>query len=267
VENPRLDVEILMAHALGLERIDLYLQYDRPLTDEELEALRPLIRARGGHEPVAYLVGERAFYELTFRVDANVLVPRPETEHLVDCAIVALEDRPAATIVDVGTGSGCVAISVLHALPSARALATDISAGALGVARDNAERHGVLDRLELLEGHLLEPLAGRVEPGSVDAVLSNPPYVVRGDPTLAPDVRAHEPEAALYVPGDDPLEVFRVVAEGARSLLRPGGLLAMEVGMGSADEARGVLADLGYDEVGAIRDLAGIDRVVRGERA
>jgi release factor glutamine methyltransferase len=267
VENPRLDAEVLVAHALGWKRLDLYLRFDRPLADAERDRIRELIRRRGARVPVAYLVGERDFHALAFHVDERVLVPRPETEHLVDAGIGALADLPEPVFADVGTGSGCIAVSVLHALPRARAHALDRSEGALAVAARNAERHGVTARLAFHAGDLLEPLAGHPDFGRLDAVLSNPPYVVRGDPAIDPDVLASEPPEALYVPGDDPLEVARRVAARARDALRPGGLLAIEIGAGSGPAGRTMLESLGYADVALIPDLARIDRVVTGRRA
>jgi release factor glutamine methyltransferase len=266
IENPRLDAELLVAHGLSLRRLDLYLQFARVLTDGERARVRELVRARGDRTPVAYLVGEREFHGLPFLVDRRVLVPRPETELLVDVGIDALRARSPGLFADVGTGSGCVAVSVLRALPAARGHATDVSAGALEVAARNAERHGVADRLALHRGDLLGPLAGHPDFGRLDAVLSNPPYVVRDDPTVEPDVALHEPPEALYVGGGDPLEVVRRVAEAAHAALREGGLLALEVGAGSAGAALAMLADLGYRETNAVRDLSGIDRVVTGRR-
>jgi release factor glutamine methyltransferase len=216
--------------------------------------------------PVAYLTGEREFWSLPFAVDRRVLVPRPETEHLVEAAAARLEGRTDARLADVGTGSGCVAVALLRELPAARAHGLDRSADALAVARANAERHGVAERLELHAGDLLGPLRGHADWGRLDAVVSNPPYVVRGDATLAPDVAAHEPPEALYVDGDDPLAVAARLAEEARGALAPGGLLALEVGAGTAAEAERRLAALGYADLRTLPDLAGIPRVVLATR-
>jgi release factor glutamine methyltransferase len=266
VESHRLDAEILLAHGLGLRRIDLYLQHDRPLDPAELARLRPLVLERGRGVPVAYLTGEREFFDLAFRVSRDVLVPRPETEGLVEAALAALAGVDAPRFCDVGTGSGCVAISLLHRLPRARAVATDLSKAALLVARENAARHGVLDRLDLREGHLLEPLGHAPAWTDLDAIVSNPPYVVRGDPTLEPRVAAHEPALALYVEGQDPLSVARALARAAPAALRPGGLLAFEIGAGSGPAAVELVASLGYLEPAVDPDRAGIPRVVRGRR-
>ena len=245
-ESPRLDVEILMAHALGLKRLDLYLQFDRPLQDAELAAIRKQVVARGEQQPVAYLVGEREFHSLAFAVDARVLVPRPETEHLVEVALERLKDDAAPVVADIGTGSGCIAIALLHELPAARAHATDTSSDALAVARTNAERHAVAERL---------------------AVLSNPPYIVRGDPSVEVGVLAHEPEVALFVPGDDPLELARRIAIDALEALGAGGFVALEVGHESGAAAGTMLGELGYANVEVLRDLGGIERVAVGVKS
>lgn len=249
-----------MAHALGISRLDLYLQFDRPLAGPELDGVRELIRARATDKPVAYLLGEWEFRSLAFAVDERVLVPRPETELLVERAIAHLGGLDEPCFADVGTGSGCIAVSILHAVPAARGFATDTSADAIEVAAANAQRHGVAERLELLEGRGLEPLPAQ----ALDAVVSNPPYIVEGDTSVQAGVDAHEPHEALYVSGDDPLEVFREIAASARDRLRPGALLAMEVGYGVAQDAAAVLADLGYRDVETEKDLAGVDRVVCG---
>lgn len=249
-----------------MRRLDLYLRFDRVLTEAERDRVRPLVKERATGVPVAYLVGEREFFSLPFHVDARVLVPRPETEHLVEAAVARLTGLAAPRFADVGTGSGCIAVSVLRAVPGARGYALDVAPGALEVAGTNARRHGVAERLELLEGDLLAPLRGTSAWGGLDAVLSNPPYVVRGDPRLERAVAAHEPPEALFVPGDDPLAVAQRVAEEARDALAPGGLLALELGAGSAPEAVRRLTALGYREIESVRDLAGIERVVLGRR-
>ena len=248
-----------MAHALGVKRLDLYLQFDRPLGDQELDTIRELVRRRSKDEPVAYLVGTREFYSLPFQVDARVLVPRPETEQLVEVALEALHEREAPAFLDVGTGSGCVAIALLHELPTAVGTATDLSSEALEVATANAEANDVRDRLTLVAGDLL---GGQV--GPFDAVVSNPPYIVRGDESVQAGVDAHEPGTALYVSGDDPLEFVRRLVQEARPVLMPGGLLAVEVGFGAAGDAVALFEEAGYHDISVTRDLGGVERIVAG---
>ena len=264
IESARLDAQVLLAHGLGIRKIDLYLQHDRPLSEPELERLRGLVRERARGVPVAYLTGEREFFSLPFRVTRDTLVPRPETEGLVEAGLLALSGAAAPRVADVGTGSGCVIVALLHRLPSATGTATDVSKAALLVARENALRHGVLSRVELLEGSLLDPLRSTPAWGALDAVLSNPPYVVRGDPALDSRVAEHEPAAALYVEGDDPLAPAREIAAAALSALAPGGFLAIEVGAGSGGAAQEMLVGLGFAGVRVAADGAGIPRVVSG---
>jgi len=265
-ESPRLDAEVLLAHGLGIRRLDLYLQHDRPLSDDELARLRGLVQERAKGTPVAYLTGVREFYALPFAVTRDVLVPRPETEGLVELAVEVLRPLPAPRFVDIGTGSGCIAVAVLHALPAAHGIATDLSAAALAVATANAARHGVTARFTAMEGSLLAPLRSTDDFGRLDAVLSNPPYVVRGDPTLEARVAAHEPALALYVPGLDPLELAGALAREALEALAPGGLLAIEIGAGSGPAAEALLGELGYVDVSVRPDGAGIPRIATGRR-
>ena len=213
---------------------------------------------------MAYLLGEWGFYSLTFEVNEHVLVPRPETEGLVEEALGFLRELEAPRFADVGTGSGCIPISLLLALPAASAWATDISEEALQVAAANRERHDVAERLTLRAGDLLKPLGPDGIAGQLDAVISNPPYIVRGDPGLEPGVRDHEPEAALFVPDDNPLHFVERIGRQARAALRPGGHVFFEIGFGSGVEGAELLQRLGYESVDVRPDFAGIPRVLRG---
>jgi release factor glutamine methyltransferase len=266
LESARLDAEVLLAHGLRIKRLDLYLQHDRPLGEPELVPLRDLVRERGRGVPVAYLTGEKEFFALPFRVTKDVLVPRPETEGLVEAAMEALHGVASARFADVGTGSGCVAVALLKERPDARAFATDVSEGALAVARENASRHGVAERFDGRHGPVLAPLRGDPAFGHLDAVLSNPPYIVRSDPTLERAVAEHEPAVALYVEGDDPLSLAAAIASEALSALAPGGFLAIEIGAGSGARARALLERLGYTDVIVRPDGAGIPRIACGRR-
>jgi release factor glutamine methyltransferase len=258
--SPRLDAEVLLAHVLGKERIALYTHHDQPLKKEELAAYRELIRRRLGGEPVAYLVGRREFWSLAFSVDERVLVPRPETELLVETVLALVAGRPSPRIADIGTGSGAIAIAVAHERPDAQVVAVDRSAGALEVARGNAEALDV--DIELVEGDLLAPLAGR-EPFRV--IASNPPYIPDGDfAGLPPEVK-REPREALLA-GADGLAVLRRLATGAPACLEPGGALAVEVGRGQAGAVAELFAGAGLEGVEVKRDLAGIERVVVARR-
>jgi release factor glutamine methyltransferase len=258
VDSSRLDAELLLAHALKVKRLDLYLDMDRPLTETELEPFRVALRRRAAREPLAYIAGEREFYGLAFEVTKDVLVPRPETEHLVSVALEEVE-RGARRFCDVGTGSGCVAISILKKKAEAVGVATDLSEGALAVAQRNVARHGVT--LELVKADLLEGVAG-----PFDLVVSNPPYVLPSErPGLEPEL-SFEPQGALFDTAED-LPTTRRLAEQARAKLKPGGLLAVETGAGRAALVRGHLEKAGFVEIDFVKDLAGHERIVRGRTA
>lgn len=260
-QSPRLDAELLLAHALGDgDRMWLYRNADRPVTDEEREACREWVARRAQGEPIAYILGTVEFWSLELGVDARVLVPRPETEHVVSLALAELGawERADWRIVDVGTGSGALALALAHELPESTVLAVDTSAAALEVARANADRLGLRERVRFVQGDVLSPVAGRE--GVVDLVVSNPPYVGDEDPELESSVRAHEPSAALFA-GRDGLEVIRRLIPDAHRALAPGGALVMEFG---ARQGAAVLA-LAREVFAAARierDFAGHDRVL-----
>lgn len=228
-ESARLDAEVLLAHALGCPRIGLYTSFDQEPGEPARNQFRDLVRRRAEGEPVAYLVGRREFYSLAFRVSPAVLVPRPETEHLVVALLDLVRQRApaaAAEICDVGTGSGIIAVCAAKYLPAARVTAIDSSPEALVVARANAAEHGVAERIQFLEGDLLGPLA---EGRQFDLVASNPPYVSEPEwGSLAPDVRDFEPRAAL-VAGPAGTEVIERLIPQAAERLRPGGHLLVEI--------------------------------------
>jgi release factor glutamine methyltransferase len=266
VASARLDAELLVAHALGMKRLDLYLDLDRPLTDEEIARCRALVVRRGAREPVAHILGEREFWGLPFTVTKDVLVPRPETEHLVEAALARVPAEASGLFVDACTGSGCVAIAILKERPGLRAIATDLSPAALAVARENAARLGVADRLELLEGDLLEPVLERVE--ELLFVVANPPYI-RADEraALAPEVGAHEPAVALFGEGADGLGHHRRILARAGLLLPPGrGFVALEIGAGQGDACRAFDVP-GFGAPAIEKDLGGLDRVCVFARA
>lgn len=263
VEDPRLDAELLLAHVLRVRRLDLYLQFERPLAPEEVEAYREAVRRRARREPLQYITGVAAFRELEVAVDPRVLIPRPETEVLVGAVLEWAQGRAGLLALDIGTGSGAIALSLLHEGPFERVVATDLSAAALAVARLNAERLGLTDRLDAREGPLWEPV-GDAE--RFDVIVSNPPYVAEtAAATLAPEVAAHEPGAALYG-GPDGLEVVRGIVEGAGARLRAGGLLAVEVGLGQAPTVAAWLDRAPFGRPRIVEDLTGRERVVLAAR-
>jgi release factor glutamine methyltransferase len=252
-DTPRLDAEVLLAHVLGVDRAELYLRPDREVAGPAIRSYQDLVRRRSaGREPVAYLVGRRGFRRLELDVDPRVLIPRPETETLVEAG---LELPPGARVVDVGTGSGALALALKDERPDLHVWATDVSQDALAVARANAARLGL--EVTFLEANLLEGVP------EVDAVLSNPPYVAESErATLQREITDHEPDLALFA-GEEGLAVARALIEQAAA--GSARLLALEVGAGQADALRELMTAAGFAaEVRA--DLAGIDRVVVGRR-
>jgi len=262
IPSARLDAEHLLAHAVGVGRLQLYLEFDRPLTPEELDGYRPLLKRRATREPLQYIVGHQPFRELTLEVSPAVLIPRPETEVLVGAVLewASAKGAEGLTAWDVGTGSGAIGLSLAFEGSFASVLATDVDEGALRVAGRNRDAAGLGDRVELRCGALFEPL----RPGErFDVVVSNPPYVAESEANvLAPEVGDWEPRGALFG-GADGLDVLRNLASGAGAVLCPGGLLALEVGHGQAGPVAGMLTERGeYEEVWVRRDYAGKERIV-----
>lgn len=251
-DTPRLDAELLLADALGITRAQLVTGARDPVPGEAAARYETLLGRRAEREPVAYLLGRRDFRRLTLEVDRRVLIPRPETELLVE---VGLELPRAACVVDVGTGSGAVALALTDERPDLRVIGVDLSEDALAVARANAERLGL--RVQWARGDLLEGVE------ECDAVLANLPYVAAGE-RLAPEITRFEPQGALFA-GDDGLSVIRrlVAQAGSRPALR---LLALEIGLGQADAVAAIVRDAGFTVIERRRDLAGIERVIVGRR-
>ena len=265
--SARLDAELLAARALRLRRIDLYLQFDRPLDDGQLGAIRELVRRRGEGEPVAHITGEREFHGRPFTVSAGALIPRPETETLVELALARARSlEPAGDgvrIADAGTGSGCIAVTLAAELPGAAVSGTDLSAAALEVAAANAARHGLAGRVELLAGTWCEPLAGRI----VEMVVSNPPYIPSAELAgLARDVRDHEPVLALDG-GPDGLDAYRRLLPSIAGILAPGGWVGLEIDIRAGEQVSAIAREaLGPVATIAVHpDLSGRPRVVTVE--
>ncbi len=263
VDTPRLDAEVLLADLLAMDRVRLYMNYDRPLQPEELAGYRSRVRRRAAREPVAYITGKREFYSLELEVGPGVLVPRPETELLVEETVrLAGERWPGLSelrLADLGTGSGAVALALASLLPQARIWAVDLSPDALHYARRNAARHNPDGRISLFLGDLLEPLSGQ-QPFHL--ITANLPYVP--EPALAdmaPDVRDYEPVLSLGG-GADGLDIILRAVEQARPRLADGGALLLEVWPDHGLALQGLASGLGYGDVRIIRDLAGRDRVV-----
>ncbi len=265
IETPRLDAELLLGHVLGLPRLALYTSFDRPLDPAETAAFRELVRRRAKREPIAYLLGEREFYGRPFAVDSRVLIPRPDTETLVDVALAALPEDSDGVLLDYGTGSGAIAVTLAAERPGVRVLAVDLSPAALEVAKANAAANGVEGRVGFVRSDGLERVPGRFR-GELTAIVANPPYIAESERAgLMPDVRDFEPAAALFA-GRDPLVHYRRLSREAPAWLKAGGLLAVEVGAGQATDVRAMFEADGWPDVQVKADLAGVDRVVWGRR-
>ena len=255
IESPRLTIELLLAHVLKKKRLQLYLEFERELDEPTLAALRELVKRRVAGEPLQYIAGEAEFCGLKLAVDRRVLIPRPETELLVE--VVAA--RKPATVVDVGTGSGCVALALAQRLPAAEIIATDISPDALAVAQMNAGRCNFKNFTRFLQGDLLSILPDSFV---VDAIVSNPPYIASGELAQLPrEVKDFEPAQALFA-GVDGLEVIRRVVLEARRFLSPTGFVALEIGAGQRPAVAELFARAGYTVAQVEKDLQGHDRVI-----
>ena len=262
IETPRLDAELLLAHALGTDRLRLYLDFEKPVSEGERARYRELVRRRASERvPVALLVGRREFWSLSLRVTPDVLVPRPETETLVAAALELLPAGHPARVLDLGTGSGAVALAIASERPLARIVATDISPAALEIARGNADELGMAERIRLIEGDGFTAVAGEV----FDLIVSNPPYVAESQRGALPPELAHEPEQALFA-GPDGLRLLRSLVSGASAHLAPGGGLALELAPEQAAAVAGWCREAGLLEVRTLRDLAGRARVVAARR-
>lgn len=263
IESARLDAEVLLGHVLQRDRVYLYVHFDQPLEPDEVDAYRDLIVQRGRRVPVAYLTGEKEFYSRTFTVAPGVLIPRPDTEILVEHVVSWAQAKGQAPleIVDIGTGSGAIAVTLALELPEATVWATDVSDQALGIASQNVKQLGVEDRVRLLRGPWFEPLRGR----QVDVVVSNPPYIPSGEiGQLAPEIH-HEPRLALDG-GADGLTAYRVLVPRALAVVREGGILAVEVGEGQAGPVAHLAERIGWQGIEIVKDHAGIERVVCMQR-
>ena len=268
LDSPRLDAEVLLSYVLKKERIFLYVHFDQPMEAAELAAYKDCIKRRVQRQPVAYITGHKEFMGLEFKVTSATLIPRPDTEILVEAVLQRLKagkDAENSLIADIGTGSGAICLSLLKYLPKLQAVTVDISPEALAVAEENADRLELSERVEFLQGDMLGPLAQQAErfSGRLSAIVSNPPYIPRADIAgLEPDVRAFEPLGALDG-GEDGLDFYRrLLAEGA-AFLQADGFLAMEAGIHQAQQLKALAENMpqwGRCEI--IRDLAGIERVV-----
>ncbi len=268
VDEPRLAAELLLAEALGCRRIELYARIDHEPTAEQRAAFREHVRAAAEHHPIAYLIGRKEFYSLDFKVTPDVLIPRPETELLVERTLAWCRENPQDRydLLDVGTGSGCIAVTLAKREQAAHVVATDRSAAALAVARENAARHGVADRVRCVTADLLDLPSDCLPPNGFDVIVSNPPYIgERERASLPRNVVDYEPAEALFS-GEDGLDALRGLAgQGCRGL-RPGGLMLVEVGHTQAAAVAALFADAGWEPAGRFKDLQGIERALAFRR-
>ena len=257
IESPRLNAEHLLAQVLKRKRIELYLEFERVLTEEELAPLRDLVRRRGQGEPLQHLLGTVEFCGQLFVCDKRALVPRPETEQLVEL-LKSRISQPASRIADIGTGSGVIALSLATQFPEAKVRATDLSEEALALARENAARLGLQDKVVFSKSDLLAEIEG-----TFDLIVANLPYVATGDrPSLSREV-LHDPDSALFA-GERGTETICRLIDAARAHLSAGGLLALEFGIGQANELAALMAEKNYHDIEQIRDYSGVTRFLFG---
>lgn len=262
--NPSLDAELLLRGLTGLSRADLLATADEPVDRGAVAAFMAAVARRERHEPVQYILGKAAFWRDEFVVNPAVLIPRPDTEILVEAVAARMRDVETPRLLDIGTGSGCIALSLLREHPRARALAVDVSEAALEVARGNALSLGLETRIDFLLSRWLDAVP---EDASFDAMVSNPPYVATAErSSLSAEVREFEPALALFAEEGDGLSSYRAIVGGVGKRLRVRGLLAFEVGLGQAGRVADLLRDDGFARVETVNDLAGIARVVLARR-
>ena len=274
ISEARLSAELLLARSLGYKRMDLYLRFEQPVVEEELEVFRSMVRRRLKNEPVQYILGETEFYGLPFAVTPAVLIPRPETEHLVERVIelanashelanaaVGNANDAGAKILDIGTGSGIIPVAVAKHVAGASLTAIDISSEALAIARENAGRNDVAGRIEFLEADVLE-ISPTDLGGQYDFIVSNPPYIPRAEVAdLQPEIREYEPLIAA-TDGGDGLTFYKRIADISTELLRPEGKILIEIGFGQADSVSGIFTSAGFNVDEIIEDYSGIARIL-----
>ena len=258
VENPRLTAELLVGHGLGLKRMQLYLQFERPLTPADLEVIRPLVRRRGQREPLQYIVGETEFFGLKLKTDRRALIPRPETEYLLEVLVGRLS--APATILDLGTGSGAIALALAKQFPSAAVTAVDNSSAALALAAENQASNGLEGRVTWMESNWFDAIETK---STFDLIVANPPYLSAEETAEAsPEVREHEPASALTSEGAGGMADLEKIISGAPRFLLPGGLLALETGISHHRLLRELAERCGLGTFESVQDLTGRDRFV-----
>ncbi len=266
IDTPRLDAEILLTEALGYKsRVDLYLKFDQPLSEVELNRSRDFVRRRTQGEPVAYIIGKKDFFGHSFQVNSDVLIPRPETELLVEEALNWQKTHQVSSprILDLGCGTGCIGLSILEKIEDATLVSVDKSAGALQVARQNAEAMGLADRVEFIESDVMNL---ELKAGEFDIIVSNPPYIAEDDPEVQAEVKKFEPHMALFAP-ENGLSALLMWSQKARAWLKPSGFMGFEMGWTQGPKMKEHFTRLeSFGTVRIVKDLAGMDRHIIGEK-
>ena len=269
IDSPRLSAELLLSHVLAMERIELYTQFDKTVTKQQLDKLHDLVKRAGQNEPIRYLIGKTEFYSLELNVTADCMIPRPETELLVERAVEFLRTRAGTQYVcDLCTGCGCIAIAIARNHPDANIIATDISDAALNIAAKNIEKHQLKDRIELLRGDLFDPIMPQLDVSKFDLIVCNPPYITAAEfESLDKNIKAFEPRIALYG-GEDGLDVYRRIVERVDQFLKPGAAFMLEVGYRQGQAVRQLLEQIGcFTEIKIEKDFHDNDRIAIALRA
>ena len=263
IESPRINAELLLAHTLSCKRLDLYLSYDRPLNEDEVNIYREFIRRRSKYEPLQYIIGKVEFFGLEFIVNPSVLIPRQETEILVETIINSFKKEDNLKILDIGVGSGNISVSVAKHLHNSKITATDISEQALATAKNNAEMNSVSEKINFINHNILKDDLNE----EFDIIVSNPPYISEKEfPELKDELKVYEPKSAL-TDFSDGLNYFKVISSKAKSLLKNNGKIFFEVGQGQSEDVEKILRENNFKEILIVKDYLKIDRVISGEKA
>jgi release factor glutamine methyltransferase len=269
IDSPRLSAELLLSHVVGLKRIELYTQFDKPVAKQQLDMLHDLVKRAGQNEPIAYLVGRTEFYSLELNITTDCMIPRPETELLVARAIEFLRTRRTGTqfVCDLCTGSGCIAVAIAGNYPNARIIATDICDAALAIAAGNVEKYQLGDRITLLCGDLFDPIISGLDVNEFDLIVCNPPYVSDAEyEKLDRNVKDYEPKIALFA-GVDGLDIYRRIIEKAEQFLKPGAALMLEIGYAQGRAVKELLEQTGvFAEIKIEKDFHNNDRIVSARK-
>lgn len=263
VESPRINAELLLAHILKCKRMDLYLRFEQPLKDDEVAEYRELIRRRGKREPVQYIIGSVEFYGIDFFVDRNVLIPRQETEHLVEEIINIYKSKNKVNIIDIGTGSGNIAVSLARNLPNAIIQGIDKSSAAIEIAEKNAKKNSAINNLSFKSIDFIS--FANSNSHKFDVIVSNPPYIsVKDYDALELELKKYEPKDAL-TDHEDGLSFYKIISEKSKNILRENGKLFFEIGFGQSESIRKIMAGSGFINISLIKDYQNIDRVIYGD--